>query len=103
MDWNCPGYNEKLAEQLDKFHGGISEVNTVSDILPTVQTGNLHIVVYDLTAQKAHISFMRKSDADESEPLYAYERQFTRLDMPSILNTQLSGSFATTAAAVLKK
>jgi hypothetical protein len=89
MDWNCPGYNEKLAEQLDYYHGHITEVNTVHDILPTVQTGNLHIVVYDLTAGHAHISFMRKSYADESEPLYAYERQFTTLDMDSLFAVKL--------------
>jgi isopenicillin-N N-acyltransferase-like protein len=84
MDWLCPGYNQKLAEQLDTYHGHIDEVNTVHDILPTVQTGNLHIVVYDLTAAKAHVSFMRSSTGDVSEPLYAYERQFTRLDMTSL-------------------
>lgn len=84
MDWNCPSYNEKLAEQLDKYHGVITEVNTIHDILPTVQTGDLHIVVYDLTAGKAHISFMRSSTADESEPLYAYEREFIRLDMADL-------------------
>ena len=89
MDWNCPAYNEKLAEQLDYYHGHITEVNTVHDILPTVQTGDLHIVVYDLTAGHAHVSFMRKSYADESEPLYAYERQFTTLDMDSLFAVKL--------------
>lgn len=84
MDWNCPAYNEKLAEQLDVYHGAITEVNTIHDILPTVQTGDLHAVVYDLTDAKAHVSFMRTSTADESEPKYAYERQFTRLDMASL-------------------
>ena len=56
----------------------------VHDILPTVQTGNLHAVVYDLTDSLMHISFMRKAAADPSEPLYAYERQFTRLYMQDI-------------------
>jgi len=28
-----------------------------------------------------HVSFCRKSDAPETEPHYAYERQFTRLHM----------------------
>ena len=51
--------------------------------------GNLHIVVYDLTAGHAHVSFMRKSYADESEPLYAYERQFSRLHMDSLFATKL--------------
>lgn len=86
MDWNCPSFNQKLGDELAAFHGHITEVNTVSDILPTVQTGDLHIVVYDLTAQKAHISFMRQSNADPSEPEFAYERQFTRLDMQEVLS-----------------
>jgi hypothetical protein len=89
MDWNCPGYNEKLAEQLDLYHGHITEVNTIHDILPTVQTGNLHIVVYDLTAGHAHISFMRKSYGDESEAEWAYQRQFNRVDMESLFAVKL--------------
>lgn len=89
MDWNCPAYNQKLAEQLDLYHGHINEVNTIHDILPTLQSGDLHAVVYDLTAGKAHISFMRKSYADDSEPQWAYERQFTRLDMDSLLAVQM--------------
>jgi len=84
MDWNCPGYNEKLHDEMVKIHGHISEVNVVHDVLPTVQTGNLHVIVYDLTARNAHVSFMRTSSADESEPHYAYERQFTRLPMDDL-------------------
>eukprot|EP00286_Rhodomonas_abbreviata_P021890 CAMPEP_0181308452 /NCGR_PEP_ID=MMETSP1101-20121128/11470_1 /TAXON_ID=46948 /ORGANISM="Rhodomonas abbreviata, Strain Caron Lab Isolate" /LENGTH=445 /DNA_ID=CAMNT_0023414835 /DNA_START=22 /DNA_END=1359 /DNA_ORIENTATION=- len=84
MDWNCPSYTSALGEQLTKFYGAISEVNTISDVLPTVQTGDLHAAVYDLTDSKMHISFCRKANADESEPHYAYERQFTRLHMKDV-------------------
>lgn len=86
MDWNCPNYDTVLATQLQKFHGSLTEVNIIHDVLPTVQTGDLHAAVYDLTDSKMHVSFMRKADADVSEPHYAYERQFTRLDMKSIFN-----------------
>jgi isopenicillin-N N-acyltransferase-like protein len=89
MDWLCPGYNQKLAEQLDAYHGHIDEVSTIHDILPTVQTGNLHIVVYDLTQSLAFVSFMRTSTGAETEPLYAYERQFIKLDMTSIFAVTL--------------
>lgn len=81
MDWNCPGYDEVLADQLNKYHGHIDEVVAVRNILPTVQTGDLHIAVYDLTDMNMHVSFCRKADAPEDEPHYAYERQFTRLHM----------------------
>jgi hypothetical protein len=63
-------------------------VNTIANILPTVQTGDLHAVVYDLTESKMHVSFARRADADPSEPQYAYERQFTRLDMKAIFAQQ---------------
>jgi hypothetical protein len=79
-----PGYDTVLAQQLQKFHGSIDEVSTIHDILPTVQTGDLHIAFYDLTNQQFFVSFMRKADADESEPHYAYERQFTKLDMKKL-------------------
>lgn len=79
-----PGYDSVLATQLQKFHGSIDEVSTIHDILPTVQTGDLHIAFYDLTDQQFFVSFMRKADADESEPHYAYERQFTKLDMKKL-------------------
>mmetsp|Transcript_23858 Transcript_23858/g.34996 ORF Transcript_23858/g.34996 Transcript_23858/m.34996 type:complete len:437 (+) Transcript_23858:63-1373(+) len=89
MDWLCPNYDTVLAQQLQKFHGSIDEVVTIHDILPTVQTGDLHIAFYDLTSQEFYLSFMRKSDADESEPHYAYERQFTKLDMQSLFSVTL--------------
>lgn len=84
MDWLCPGYNQVLQDQLIKYSGLITEDVTIHNILPTVQTGNLHIAVYDLTDSLMHVSFMRKEDAPTTEPLYAYERQFTRLHMQDI-------------------
>jgi isopenicillin-N N-acyltransferase-like protein len=84
MDWLCPGYTQKLGEQLQKWHGQIDETVIIHDILPTVQSGDLHSVVYDLQNSNMHVSFLRKENADPSEPLNAYERQFTRLHMTDI-------------------
>lgn len=84
MDWLCPGFNSVLGSQLQKYHGSIDESVTIEHILPTTQTGNLHIAVYDLTDATMHVSFCRKEKADPSEPHYAYERQFTRLHMNEI-------------------
>jgi hypothetical protein len=84
-----PGYNEVLAEQLQKFHGVIDEISTIHDILPTVQTGNLHIAFYDLTDDLFYVSLMRKTAADESEPLYAYERQFIKLNMKDLFEVEV--------------
>jgi isopenicillin-N N-acyltransferase like protein len=76
---DSPNYDTVLAQQLQTYYGNINEDTVVHNILPTVQTGDLHIAFYDLTESNMHVSFMRQSTADESEPLYAYERQFTRL------------------------
>jgi len=88
MDWLCPGFNQVLGSQLQKYHGAIDEVVTIKNILPTTQTGNLHIAVMDLTEQTMHVSFCRGEKADPSEPHYAYERQFTRLNMKEMFAEQ---------------
>jgi len=84
MDWDCPTYTQALGEQLAKFHGSIDETTIVHDILPTVQTGNLHVAVADLTDMNWHISFARRTTADPSEPMNGYERQFSRLHMSEL-------------------
>jgi isopenicillin-N N-acyltransferase like protein len=86
MDWLCPNFNNALYTQFIKYYGQIDEIVTVRNILPTVQTGNLHIAFYDLTDSNLHVSFCRGEKADPSEPHYAYERQFTRLRMQEIFN-----------------
>jgi len=88
MDWLCPGYNQVLGDQLRKFHGSIDEMVTIKNILPTTQTGSLHIAVYDLTEQNMHVSFSRSGAADVSEPFNAYERQYTRLRMKDLFTLQ---------------
>lgn len=51
-----------------------------------LQTGNLHIGIYDLTANVLALSFMRNSTAPSSEPHYAYERAFTAFNMNDLFN-----------------
>ncbi|KAJ1434044.1 hypothetical protein B484DRAFT_2870 [Ochromonadaceae sp. CCMP2298] len=89
MDWLCPAFNQKLAEQLAQHHGAITCETTIQHILPTVQTGNLHAAVYDLTNSIMHLSFCRTAKAPQTEPEFAYERQFTRLHMGDIFAVTL--------------
>ena len=51
----------------------------IQNILPTVQTGNLHIAVYDLTNMDMYVSFARESYRTPTEPTYAYQRGFFKL------------------------
>ena len=72
MDWLCPGFNEVLAAQLNKYHGNLTAEITIQEIVPIVQTGDLHIAVYDLTKGLVYISYAKGES--ESGPLYAYDR-----------------------------
>jgi isopenicillin-N N-acyltransferase-like protein len=86
MDWLCPNFDTVLGAQLQKYHGVIDENVIIGNILPTVQTGNLHIAVYDMGNNNMHVSFSRPTSEATTEPEYAYERQFTRLHMADIFN-----------------
>ena len=87
MDWDCPSYTQKLGEYLTKYHGNLQASNVIGNILPSVQTGDLHIALYDLTNSFMWLSFARRPvGGDESEPQMAYERQFTKMDMKSVFS-----------------
>mmetsp|Transcript_4788 Transcript_4788/g.6599 ORF Transcript_4788/g.6599 Transcript_4788/m.6599 type:complete len:452 (+) Transcript_4788:41-1396(+) len=89
MDWLCPSYTSVLGEQLKKYHGSIDEEVVIRNILPTVQTGSLHVAVYDLTRSLMHLSFYRPDGNNNADqPLNAYERQFTRLHMQSVFSQE---------------
>lgn len=86
MDWLCPAYNLALGTQLRKWHGNITMANTVRDIVSIVQTGNLHAAVYDLTTQEMAVSFCKKAGDNSTAPMYAYERQFSVLNLPALFS-----------------
>eukprot|EP00040_Diaphanoeca_grandis_P022057 m.118015 g.118015 ORF g.118015 m.118015 type:complete len:442 (+) comp28627_c0_seq1:48-1373(+) len=82
MDWLCPGYTTVLHAQLQKNYGDITAATTIHDIVPIVQTGDLHIAVYDLTNMIMHVANARKTGA--GGPALAYDRGFIELDMNKI-------------------
>ena len=84
MDWLCPGYNQALANQLTKYHGSLTPQATVQDVLPIVQTGDVHAVVYDLTDQQMYVSFYVTQNSTVPEPKNAYDRAFTMLDLNTL-------------------
>ena len=50
MDWICPNDNNMLSTQLEYYHGDITVENTIKNITAYVQTGDLHIAIYDFDA-----------------------------------------------------
>ena len=75
MDWLCPGYSSVLAKQLDNYHGQLTPDVTIHDILPVVQSGDLHIAVYDLQNELMYVSNARADK--ETGPDMAYDRYIT--------------------------
>ena len=73
MDWLCPGYSAVLAKQLQKYHGNLTADLVIHDIIPVVQSGDLHIAVYDLVLDMMYVSNARGDH--ETGPTMAYDRQ----------------------------
>jgi len=84
MDWLCPGYDLALANQIHKYYGNITAEVSIRYITPIVQTGNLHVAVYDYPTMTMFVSFA--AGTNETGPLYAYDRQFTALNMNALFD-----------------
>ena len=82
MDWLCPGYSLPLSKEIASLHGALTPANMISDVLGKVQTGDVHIAVYDLTRSAMYVSFM--APLNTTVPQMAYDRQYTALDMPQL-------------------
>jgi len=81
MDWNCPGFNSVLYQQLTKFYGNITVENTIRHILPTMQTGDTHAVIYDLTNNFMYYASCGPENTPRRD---AYDRPFTKIDMAKL-------------------
>lgn len=91
MDWLCPGYSQVLAKQLGSYHGNITAVNTVRYIVPIVQTGDLHIAVYDLYNDLLYVANARADS--ETGPDMAYDRYIYTLYMYSLTHSTSAAAY----------
>jgi len=83
MDWDCPSYNKALHKGLSTYYGNITVENTIQNILPSVQTGDTHVAIYDLTNQfmyYAHVGLENTTNRN------AYQRPFTKLNMQQLFS-----------------
>ena len=72
MDWLCPAYSSVLARQINHYHGNLTAYNTIHDIVSIVQTGDLHVAVYDLARMVMFVATARGEG--EGGPPMAYDR-----------------------------
>ena len=85
MDWLCPKFSEVLHRQLNTLHGKLTPENSISHVMPIVQTGDLHVAVYDLTDRFMYVANAR--GAEEKGPQMAYDRQFVKLNMTYLFSS----------------
>jgi len=86
MDWICPNDNKMLSDQLAALHGDITAENTIKHIVPYVQTGDVHIAVYDHYNMLMYVA--NAAADDESGPPNAYDRTFLKFDMKALFAEQ---------------
>lgn len=72
MDWLCPAYSQVLAQTLQALHGSVTARATISHIVPIVQTGDLHIAIYEHHNSTLYVANARADG--ESGPAMAYDR-----------------------------
>jgi hypothetical protein len=82
MDWICPNDNTMISHQLNAFHGNITAENTIRHITSYVQTGDVHIAMYDHSAALMYVSVAAKIGTPG--PKQSYARPFMKLDMAKI-------------------
>ena len=90
MSWNVPPYDGPLHDKLKQHYGRINAQVTIEDILPSVKTGNLQAVVYDLTAMRVWVANARAEG--EKGPLEAYRRPFVEIDMKQVFDQAVKSS-----------
>ena len=92
MDWLCPGWTGPLGDMLRAQHGNVTAEWTAREVNARLQTGNLHIAIYEVKNQVMFMaqSFLPKGGGEKARP--AYSQPFVRLDMKAIMSVKPPGS-----------
>ena len=81
MDWDCPAWTSLLGKQIvtqGHADGTLTAEKTIRYVNPIVQTGNLHVAIYEPDNSIFYLSHSIGSKMDG--PKYAYERPYLRLN-----------------------
>jgi len=83
MDWMDPGYSGLLSQLLEQYYGNITSDVAMKDIVAHLQSGDLHIALYDYVNDQAFIGLHAKSDENT---IYqnAYQRPYIRFDLTDL-------------------
>jgi len=82
MDWICPAFNMALGQQIKKYWGQITAELAIRYISPIEQSGDNHLVYYDLKDMLFYLSFASPNGVGGPAP--AYDRQFTKFNATAL-------------------
>lgn len=90
MDFMCPGWSGRMMQVLGSMHGNITAAAAIRDVAAKVETGDLHVAVYEHETQATYVSFHASDDpvVPPGAPQKAYQRQYTRLRMDDLFSVQ---------------
>jgi len=77
-------HQQCLSALLQQQRGQITPQNTIRNIIPVSETGNLHAAIYDLTNMFMYVANAKANG--ESGPMNAYQRPFVQFNMTSLFN-----------------
>lgn len=86
MDWLCKPFDIVLHDQLTKYYGEIDIYLTKEKILAQLTSGNLQVVLYDLTEMKVLIAYGYQTK--EGQKVNAFESHYVELNMTKLFNEQ---------------
>lgn len=86
MDWLCYNYHFRLHELLTKFYGNITVENTIREIVPGINSGNMQAVIYDLAEEWVYVAY---GYVDEhKKEINAYLRPYLALNLKELFAEQ---------------
>jgi hypothetical protein len=85
---DCPTFNGVMANLLQGLWGSLTPENSISDLLPRMETGSLHAYVADLVNEQWYVTFSANDNSTSPNRL-AYSRQWAQLDLKSIFAVEL--------------
>eukprot|EP00943_MAST-04B_sp_MAST-4B-sp1_P007997 g7997.t1 len=92
MDWDCPAWTSLLGKKILEEgykEGMLTAEKTIRYVNPIVQTGNLHVAIYE---PNNAIFYLSQSIGSKMEgPKFAYERPYLRLNATVFFNVPLKG------------
>ena len=81
----CPQYTKPLGEKLRAAHGSLTAEHTIRQINALVQTGDLHVAIYEASNQRMYVAQGRPSDEADGKLVAAYDSAYSLIDVKELL------------------